>query len=88
MLNGSFVTTKFLPGDYNAIWDLDTVDVSLIDPVLLNFSKERSAMKNKYLGDLFPSQTNGIPAGVVVEFFQTDRNEVEKGLVRIDLRRM
>ncbi len=88
MLNGSFVTAKFLPGDYDAIWDFDTVDVSLIDPVFLDFSGGRFAMKNKYLGDLFPSQVNGMPEDAVVEFFQTNRNEVEKGLVRIYLRRM
>ena len=55
ILDGSFVTAKSLPGDYDGVWDSEGVDYSLLDPVLLDFSEGRAAMKAKYLGDLFPA---------------------------------
>jgi hypothetical protein len=34
-LNGSFVTTKDEPGDFDACWDQTGVDLDTLDPVLL-----------------------------------------------------
>ena len=85
LLDGSFVTAKSLPRDYDAAWEPAGVDPDRLDPVLLNFSNRRAAMKAKYLGDIFPASTRAAPGVLYRDFFRTDRNGVEKGIVRIDL---
>ena len=87
-LDGSFVTEKTVPGDYDMCWSLQGVDPTRLDPVLLNFDNHRQAMKAKYQGDLFPAE---IPEGnsgkVFLDFFQTDKDTgAAKGVVLIDLR--
>ena len=49
LLDGSFVTTKTLPGDYDGAWETAGVDPDRVDPVLLDFSQRRAAMKSKYV---------------------------------------
>src|ERR1051326_3511072 len=41
-VDGSFVTTKELPGDFDACWSVEGVDPDLLDPVLLDFSNGRA----------------------------------------------
>ena len=85
LLDGSFVTAKSLPADYDAAWETAGVDPKRLDPVLLDFSNRRAAMKAKYLGDLFPASAFTSPGMLYRDFFKTDRNGVEKGVVLIDL---
>lgn len=40
-LNGSFVTAKDEPGDFDACWDTDGVDLDVLDQVLLDLSNHR-----------------------------------------------
>ena len=54
-LDGSFVTDKQVPGDFDACWDEHGVDVTRIDPVLLNFDNGRAAQKAKFRGEFFPA---------------------------------
>jgi len=42
-INGSFVTAKDEPGDFDACWEAGGVDAQLLDPVLLDFSDRRRA---------------------------------------------
>lgn len=44
-LNGSFVTAKDEPGDFDACWDTDSVDLDLLDPVLLDIGRGGAAQK-------------------------------------------
>ena len=53
-LDGSFVTVKREPGDYDACWDIEGVDVEVLDSVFLDFPEGRAAQKRKYLGEFFP----------------------------------
>lgn len=85
LLNGSFVSNKELPEDYDGAWYTTGVDVRLVDPVLFDFSRSRSAMKSKYLGELFPSGAFAAPGVLYEDFFKTDRNNIPKGIVQIDL---
>ena len=85
LLDGSFVTAKSLPGDYDDAWETVGVDPDRVDPVLLDFSNRRAAMKAKYLGDLFPASAIAAPGVLYRDFFKTDRNGVEKGIMLIDL---
>ena len=72
-LNGSFVTDKELPGDFDGCWDPTGVNVAKLDPVLLDFSDSRAAQKRKFRGEMLPA----IPSaggGTILDFFQTDKN--------------
>ena len=88
LLDGSFVTAKLLPRDYDGAWEPAGVDLDLLDPILLDFRNRRAAMKAKYLGDLFPASSLAAPGVVYRDFFKTNRNGVEKGIVLIDLGRL
>ena len=86
LLNGSFVSEKTLPQDYDAAWETKGVEPGLLDPVLLDFSNSRSAMKGKYLGELFPAGMMAAPGVRYREFFMQDRKGIAKGIIQIDLR--
>lgn len=85
LLDGSFVSQKDLPEDYDGAWDTQGVDPYRLDPVLLDFSNARAAMKSKYLGELFPATGTAAPGILYRDFFMKDRNGVPKGVVNIDL---
>lgn len=85
LIDGSFVTSKLHPGDYDAIWDSAGVDETKLDNVLLLFENRRAAMKTKFFGELFPALLEGDPGPPLLEFFQHDRNGRPKGIVRLHL---
>jgi len=85
LLNGSFISTKVLPQDYDAAWEPKGVEPHLLDPVLLDFSNRRAAMKLKYGGEFFPASLFAAPGVLYRDFFQRDRNGVPKGILQIDL---
>jgi hypothetical protein len=74
LLDGSFVSEKELPEDYDGAWDTLGVQPTLLDPVLLDFSNGRAAMKSKYLGELFPATAAAAPGVLYRDFFMKDRN--------------
>lgn len=80
------MTKKDLPEDYDGAWDATEVDPYRLDPVLLDFSNGRAAMKSKYLGELFPATFEAAPGVLYRDFFTKDRDGVPKGVVKIDLR--
>ena len=71
-LDGSFVTIKVIPNDYDACWDEDGVDPVLLDPVLLIFDAGRVAQKAKYMGELFPASVIANVGGLSVPRFLSD----------------
>ena len=86
-INGSFVTAKDVPNDFDACWEEAGVDPTVLDPVLLTFDPGRVTQKAKYLGKLFPASAIADGDGFsFVEFFQTDKDTGgPKGIVAIDL---
>jgi hypothetical protein len=86
-IDGSFVTVKREPGDYDACWDIDGVNVEALDSVFLDFSKGRTAQKRKYFGEFFPAQMpEGASGRAFLEFFQTDKETGRlKGIVGLNL---
>jgi hypothetical protein len=83
-LDGSFVTSKEQPDDYDAVWDPVGV-TNKIDPVLLTRDKIEER-KKKYFGDVFVHlpDSGGFPH---LEYFQRDRDDYsDKGIIKIDLR--
>jgi hypothetical protein len=61
------------------------VDPNRLDPVLLDFSNGRAAMKAKYGGEFFPASAMAVAGVLYRDFFQRDRNGVPKGVLQIDL---
>ncbi len=84
-LNGSFVTAKDEPGDFDACWDTDGVDLDVLDPVLMDLSDRRSAQKARFGGELFPNVTETQSGLSFAEFFQNERDTSRKGIVVIHL---
>ncbi len=86
-VNGSFVTAKEVPNDFDACWEETGVDPTVLDPVLLTFDPGRVTQKAKYLGELFPA--SAIASGdsfSFLEFFQTDKETGSpKGIISKDL---
>ncbi len=89
-INGSFVTSKSDPGDFDACWDWEDVDINYLRreaPKLLNFY-DRAGQKAKYKGEIFRAdQPVGDYGLISLEFFQRDRNLNAKGIIAIDLLR-
>lgn len=86
-IDGSFVTGKDIPGDFDACWDIAGVDPTLLAPVLLTFADGRAAQKAKYLGEFFPSVADANPEGdAFLDFFQIDKETGEpKGIIALEL---
>ena len=88
-LNGSFVTSKRDPGDFDACWEMEGVDLPRLArsaPVLFDFRPGRRAQKAEYGGELFPIDPDDQPETNVLRAFQRDQRTGEpKGIVVIDL---
>jgi hypothetical protein len=88
-IDGSFVTHKLIPGDFDACWEESKVDINQlksIAPELLKFDAKRATQKAVYGGEFFPA---GVPADSYgtsfLEFFQMGRDRNPKGIIAIDL---
>lgn len=86
-LDGSFVTSKEAPGDFDACWEAAHVSATLLDPVLLTFANRRAAQKERFGGELFPADWAADPHGTrFLDYFQRDKTTGEpKGIVALDL---
>ena len=86
-LDGSFVTAKDNPSDYDACWDTRGVSPGVLDPILLTFDAARLAQKLKFRGELSPASAVAEPVTqrTYLDFFQTDKSTGRaKGIVLID----
>ena len=78
-IDGSFVSDKQTPGDFDGCWEEAGVIYDILDPVLLTFDQQRATQKAKYGGELFP-------ATGFLEFFQIDKERgTPKGIIALDL---
>jgi len=87
-IDGSFVTDKEIPGDYDLCWSVNGVEPTKLDPILLEFTPEsRSKVEVKYRGDVFPAEIpEGVSGKLFIDFFQTDKNTGEdKGIIAINI---
>ncbi|WP_438023423.1 DUF6932 family protein [Sorangium sp. So ce233] len=86
-LDGSFVTAKQRPKDFDGCWEEDEVDPDKLHPALLVFDDQRALQKALFGGEMFPASaradTKGSP---FLKFFQAQRETDEaKGIIAIDL---
>ena len=89
-INGSFVTAKEVPSDFDGCWERTGMNLMLLfaaDPVLLTFANRRAAQKAKYFGELFPAnQVEGGTGLTFLNFFQKDKDTGNpKGILALDL---
>ena len=85
-LDGSYVTERENPGDFDACWEPTGVDHRKLDPVLLDFSSRRQRQKQKYAGEFFPSSALADGIRTFVEYFQIDKYTGKaRGLIRVRL---
>jgi hypothetical protein len=85
-LDGSYVTSKPDPGDYDACWDPIGVDIARLDPILRDFSDQRRRQKDRYSGELFPSSARADRTHPFTDYFQFDKETgKKKGIIRVHL---
>lgn len=89
-VDGSFVTIKEFPNDYDVAWEpsgVDLAELNRIEPVSFDFRNLRAAQKAKFFGEFFPSSVAADPAGnTFFEFFQIDKSTGNpKGIIALDL---
>ena len=89
-VDGSFVSRKAEPGDFDACWETDGVDLDALDPVLLTFADRRRAQKQRYGGELFPADFDAdgprSTGTTFLRFFQRDRDTGDaKGVIALNL---
>jgi hypothetical protein len=87
LLDGSYVTSKPLPEDYDACWEPDGVEFEKLDPVFAEFDNGRASQKLKFKGEFFPSTWIAADVGrAFVEFFQVDRSTgMNKGILSVSI---
>jgi hypothetical protein len=86
-LNGSFVTAKEEPGDFDAVWSPVGVDADrlrFLSPEMLDLNPHRVAQKRRFGGEFFPNIVEGGSGREFAVFFQFDRDGTSKGIVVID----
>jgi hypothetical protein len=84
-INGSFVTAKAQPQDFDLCWDRTGVDPDALDPVLLDLSDRRSAQHAKYGGAVWPADFMVESGNTILTDFQRDyKNNRAKGIIVID----
>ena len=71
-IDGSFVTSKLNPNDFDGTWNPDGVDFTILDSVIN--AGDKLLMKEKYLGELYRQDLIEAGSGKTFdEFFQIDR---------------
>jgi hypothetical protein len=86
-LDGSFVTAKEHPKDFDACWDATGVVLERLDPELQDFSDKCAAQRARYGGELYPANWAAEPGGMRFrDYFQRDAATKEpKGIIAIDV---
>jgi hypothetical protein len=66
-IDGSFVSNKTYPGDFDCCWDTTGVKGELLELTLMDMRDGRAAQKEMYGGELipcFPPQEDGKPSSL------------------------
>ncbi|MEI6524190.1 MAG: hypothetical protein WCO37_11920 [Bacteroidota bacterium] len=84
-LDGSYVTEKPYPNDYEVCWDTTFVNPLLLDPVFFDLANGRENQKLKYYGEYFPAMLiEGMSGKPFVDFFQIDKESGnKKGIILV-----
>lgn len=85
-LDGSFVTAKEHPSDFDLAWDTNGVNGKLLEPILLDTTPPRTAQHAYYGGDVLPNLIEKNAGMPLLDFFQQNPITGQpRGIVEIDL---
>lgn len=85
-LDGSYVTEKEIPSDFDACWSIDEVDLDSLDPIIWDIENGTIAQKIRFGGELYPNCIEGDSGKLFKEFFKNEKHtNQEKGIIVIDL---
>lgn len=89
-VDGSFVSDKREPGDFDCCWDYAGARIASLQadfPVFFDLSNQRHAQKQRFGGEFFLAHRPADPVGTLfLDFFQTDTYTGDrKGILRVDL---
>ena len=86
-IDGSFVTAKDSPADFDGCWEPEGVSFGRLDLVLLDFSNQRWRQKAKFGGELFIANDVAEPTGTkFIDYFQLETStRAPKGIVMLNL---
>lgn len=87
-VDGSFISKKSIPGDFDACWDPQGVDLVKLKtefPLFFDFANKRENQKNYYKGEFFPSTISAVknPPLTYIDFFQQDKEGNPKGIIQL-----
>jgi hypothetical protein len=83
-LDGSIVTDKDVPGDFDLCWETAGVDLRKLDPVFFDLAPPRAAQQARYRGDILPNVRESNSGMPFVDFFQNNKTTGKrKGIVSI-----
>jgi hypothetical protein len=88
--DGSFVTKKESPGDFDLCWEdegIDLVKAWQQCPSLFDGGRKMQKIKDRYRGDVVPANnTADTDRGIsFLGFFMEDKEGREKGIIRIEI---
>jgi hypothetical protein len=89
-VDGSFVTKKIMPSDYDLCWDdtgINLVNVSRACPSLTDAGRKMEKIKKVYRGDVAPANNIAdLKKGInFLGYFMEDKQGRAKGIIRISL---
>ncbi len=89
-VDGSFVTTKRIPGDIDVCWEDLNVDYDIAEqkmPILFDFKDKRANQQREYKCDIFPAHSIADHFGTLyIDFFQKDKaTNNKKGIIKINI---
>lgn len=85
-LDGSFVTSKPEPEDFDGCWAPQGVRSELLHPLLLDFGPGRRRQKRVFRGEMFISGGLVSGGGTFLDFFQVEKHTGEvKGIIGLAL---
>ena len=85
-LDGSYVTGKPVPGDYDVCWEMAGVNPTLLDPVFFDFTKKRESQKKKFKGEFLPIERDPVTGYSFLDFFQNEEaTGNKKGILSVQL---
>ena len=87
-LDGSFITEKPIPGDFDVCWDHIGVDDTKLDPVFSDFNDRRKKQRERFRGEFFPATLLADGKHLFFYFFQIDKDTGNaKGIICIKFKK-
>lgn len=85
-LDGSYVTEKDIPSDFDACWDMNEVNFNTLDSIFWDIKEGTAAQKARFGGELYPNCIELDSGLLFKDFFKNEKHtNKEKGIILIDL---